>query len=143
MKPKSFALIFFAAFLLAACASPATELVGTSWVLQTLDGNGQVGRAVSGQPVTLQFTSATEMGGFGGCNSYGGSYQASGGRIRFSNIVSTLMACADEEFTNLESAYVQALGVATAYTVVWCESCANAGTLTITGGGHTLVFVSP
>ena len=142
MNIKRIALLLLSALILAACAAPASaSLAGTSWVLQSLDGNSQVGAAIGGQPVTLQFTSATEMGGFGGCNSYGGSYQAGLTSISVSNIVSTMMACADQNITELESAYFQALNAASSYSIVECESCANAVTLTLTGGGHTLIFV--
>jgi len=142
MKLKSIVLILFAALLLAACAAPGSgALAGTSWVLQSLDDSNQVGAALGGQPITLQFTSANEMGGFGGCNSYGGSYRAGSAGISFRDIVSTLMACADENMTNVESAYFQALSAADSYAITLCESCANEQTLTLTGGGHTLVFV--
>jgi len=142
MKPKGIAFLIFAALLLAACAAPGSgALAGTSWVLQSLDGSNQVGAALGGQPITLQFTSASEVGGFGGCNSYGGSYRAGSAGISFRDIVSTLMACADENVTSLESAYFQALNAANSYAITLCESCANDQTLTLTGGGHTLVFV--
>ena len=138
MKLRHIPLLVLAALLLAACAAPGSgSLAGTSWELISLDGS-----PVGGQPLTLQFTSASEVGGFGGCNSYGGSYRAGIANISFSNIVSTLMACADANITNLEGAYFQALAAASSYSIVECESCAVAETLTITGGGHTLVFIA-
>ncbi len=143
MNIKNFSLIVLSSLLLAACAAPASgALAGTSWVLQSIDGNRQVGAAIGGQPVTLQFTSATEMGGSGGCNSYGGSYQASGGRISFGEIMSTLMMCADEDVAAVETAFFAALGAIDSYAITECEACANPQTLTLVGGGHTLVFVS-
>ena len=144
MNTKLFALIVLSSLLLSACAAPASgSLAGTSWVLQSINGNRQVGAALGGQPVTLQFTSATEMGGSGGCNSYGGSYQAGDGRISFGGVMSTLMMCADEDVGAVETAFFAALGAIDSYAITECEACANPQTLTFTGGGHTLVFINP
>lgn len=125
--------------LLAACSpAPADHpLTGTSWTLQSLDGNTQVGVALGGQAVTLDFTSETEVSGSGGCNGFGGSYQADAdtGAITFSSIVSTLMACEDEGIGETETQYFAALNAATNYSL-------SGAILTITGGGYTLVFVS-
>ena len=144
MKIKIFSLIVLSSLLLSACAAPASgSLAGTNWVLQSIDGNRQVGAALGGQQVTLQFTSATEMGGSGGCNSYGGSYQAGDGRISFGEVMSTLMMCADEDVGAVETAFFAVLGAIESYSITECEACANPQTLTLTGGGHTLVFVAP
>jgi heat shock protein HslJ len=131
---KSLALLILSTFLIVSCAAPSTQLVSTTWVLTSLDGNTQVGEALGGQPVTLGFTSSTEAGGSGGCNSFGAQYEAgSDGTISFSQVVSTLMACTQEGIGDVETAYLDALNSADHYEV--------AGTaLTITGGGHTLVF---
>ncbi len=140
---KSFVLLFLCMLLLPACApAPANQLSGTSWVLVSLDGNVQVGEAISGQPVTLAFTSDTEVGGSGGCNSFGGKYTATGSAISFSEIAATLMACTGEGIGEVEAAYFAALNSADHYEIVLCEACANPEIFTITGGGHTLVFES-
>lgn len=142
MKTSRIALALFAALLLAACASASggSQLAGTSWILHSINGN-PVGGPVDGQNVTLEFTSATEMGGFGGCNSYGGSYQAGASSITIRNIVSTLRACVDNNISRVETEFFNALNKANGYSLAQCESCVVAETLTITGGGHTLVFV--
>jgi heat shock protein HslJ len=130
-------LLIFLLLLLAACApSPAgQDLVGTSWSLVSLDGNTQVGEALGGQAVTLAFITSTEAGGSGGCNSFGATYDANSanGSISFSNIISTLMACLDEGIGEVEANYFAALSSAGHYQV-------NGGSLTISGGGHTIVF---
>lgn len=133
-----FTLGLLALLLLAAC-SPAADsnaLAGTRWELHSLDGNDQVGAAIGGQPVTLSFDSATEVSGSGGCNGFGGSYSAdaNAGSISFSELVSTLMACQAEGVGEVEAQYFAALNAATDYSV-------SADTLTITGAGHTLIFV--
>lgn len=136
-KPIGFLLAGL--LLLAACAqSPAgQDLIGTSWVLVSLDGNPQIGKDIGGQAVTLSFDTSTQAGGSGGCNSFGAKYDAdpSTGSISFSEIVSTLMACLEQGVGNIESAYLAALDAADHY-----RTDIGAQTLTITGGGHTLVF---
>lgn len=142
MNTKFFSLIVLSSLLLAACAAPASGiLAGTSWMLISIDGDSRVSAAIGGQPVTLQFTSATEMGGSGGCNSYGGSYQAGDGHVSFGQIMSTLMMCADEGVGAVETAFFAALGEIDSYAIIECEACANPQTLTLIGGGHTLIFV--
>ncbi len=134
--PKIFGILVFCSLVLVACSPSRTgqELVGTSWLLVSLDGNTQVGEALGGQPVTLGFTSSTEAGGSGGCNSFGAKYEASSaGSISFSEIVSTLMACTQEGVGDVETAYLDALNAAEHYEIAGT-------TMTITGGGHTLVF---
>jgi heat shock protein HslJ len=81
------------------------------------------------------------MGGFGGCNNYGGNYQAGSSSITISNIASTLRACVDNNISSVETDFFSALQAASGYSLTLCESCAVPETLTITGGGHTLVFV--
>jgi heat shock protein HslJ len=145
MKNKTFVLAIILGLLLAGCAPGASgkELAGTSWQLVSINGNVQVGAAIGGQDVTLVFDANGGAGGSGGCNSYGGSYSAGAdGSISFSDIVSTLMACTDGGIMEVEAAFFDALNAADHYEVTQCEACVNPETLTITGGGHTLVFAS-
>jgi heat shock protein HslJ len=121
--------------ILVSCApAPSTQLVGTTWVLASLDGNTMVGEALGGQPVTLGFTNSTEAGGSGGCNSFGAKYEAgSDGSISFSQIISTLMACTQQGVDDVETAYLDGLNSSEHFEIV-------GPTLTIIGGGHTLVL---
>lgn len=124
--------------LLVACAPGRndSDLVSTNWRLQSLNGNDQVGEAIGGQPVTLSFTSETEAGGSGGCNSFGADYNINPetGAISFNNLISTLMACVDGNISEIEAQYFAALNAASTYQL-------SDNSLTISGGGHTLVFV--
>jgi heat shock protein HslJ len=143
MKNKILILALALGLLLAACAPGASgnELAGTSWRLVSLDGNTQLGTAIGGQDVTLVFDANGSAGGSGGCNSYGGRYSTgANGSISFSDIVSTLMACMDSGIMDVEAAFFEALSAADHYEITQCEACANPETLTISGGGHTLVF---
>jgi heat shock protein HslJ len=145
MKNKAIILAILLGLLLAACVPAGTgnQLAGTSWRLVSIDGNTQVGAAIGGQDVTLIFDADGGAGGSSGCNSYGGSYTVkANGSISFSDIVSTLMACMDGGIMEIEASYFAALNAATHYVITQCEACANPETLTISGGGHTLVFAS-
>jgi heat shock protein HslJ len=84
-------------------------LDGTSWTLATL--NGQPALQVA--PVTLNFA-VGKAAGSDGCNSYTGGYAADGTSIKFDQMASTLMACA-EPVMKQASTYMQALAQAATY----------------------------
>lgn len=110
MKTRLFALIISAGILLSACSAfplASDPLDGSAWELSALHGK----RPVEGVIVSLEFKDG-QVGGSGGCNSYGGAYEVNGERIRVQELVSTLMACADPSVTDQESAYLQSLGEA-------------------------------
>jgi heat shock protein HslJ len=70
-----------------------------------------------GSSVTLQFEADGQVGGSGGCNSYGGQYEVQDNTISFSQIMSTLRACADESVNQQEQQYFQALQTAGRFEV--------------------------
>ena len=91
-----------------ACSAAPSEqsLNGTSWNLVKLYGQTL---PAGTRPLTLKFETPTEISGNSGCNSYGGSYTASGSALAFNKVFSTLMACADQGVNNRETAFQQAL----------------------------------
>ena len=80
---------------LTACAAgdvpSAPSLAGTEWVLKAMPGWVM---AKAPQIPTLHFQSDGQVGGRGGCNSWGGSYELKGTSVRFGQMRTTLMACA-------------------------------------------------
>lgn len=122
--------------LLAAC-SPASGaqagLNATQWELTAI-GDQQVTDSQSGHGVTLRFEDGA-ISGSGGCNSYGGQYQAdpAAGTLDISQVVSTLMACLDNGVMQTESDFLGALNQADRYEIV-------GSTLRIFAGDQTLVF---
>ncbi len=88
-----------------------TQLPGTMWQLETLAGED-----VSGI-ITLNFDLENGVHGSAGCNSYGGTVVADGAAIGFGELVSTLMACADEQVAAQEQAYLAALQAAVSYVL--------------------------
>lgn len=113
------------ALILAACTAadaPASpSLVGTTWTLQSLAGApvGKTQRAPS-----LRFVSQTQVGGHGGCNSWGGSYELKGNTIKFGQMHSTMMAC--EHGMDIEGRFHEMLKKARSLTL-------DAGTLVLSG----------
>ena len=124
-----------AVVLIAAAAYAAggnSALDGTHWNVVQINGQPPVaGSAV----VDLSFQADQQIGGHAGCNSFGGKYQVKGGALSFSEMISTMMACADDALNLQESAYLQALGSVAGY-----DLAGDMLTLTDASGAPVLVF---
>jgi len=112
---------------------PAGGLVGTQWQLASTADDVPV---IADSFLTLEFRADNQVVGAGGCNDFGGSYQIEGeGQIAFTDIISTLMACVNEELNVQEQEYLSALQAATGFTLADDQ-------LTIDyGEGQRLTFV--
>jgi heat shock protein HslJ len=122
-------IIVLLVFLLAACAPAAAtpeipetgddvvNLEGTRWELESMGQRGAESPIVVGSTVTLEFQAEGMVVGQGGCNGYGGQYTVDGENIEIREIVSTLMACADDAVTQQEADFFQALQAADTYEV--------------------------
>lgn len=99
----------------------APPLEGTSWELLAFVGPEPMPAAVTdkvpGSSVTLAFDDGS-AGGSGGCNSYGGSYEQNGSELTFAEMVSTMMACADQGVTDQEARYLGELESVTHFVAV-------------------------
>lgn len=103
-------------------ASPAgaqsagpSPLTGTTWRLVELSGQPVAAAAGAKSPYLLLQAEGGRFQGFGGCNSFSGSYALEeGGRIRFSDVAATMMACPDME---TESRLFEVLGTADSYAL--------------------------
>ncbi len=84
---------------LAACTgtqspTPTASLTENPWALVSYGDPAALIPAQSDTQARLEFTSDGKFSGKVGCNSLGGSYVVDGDKIQFSNMVTTLMACA-------------------------------------------------
>ena len=90
---------------LAACQPPHSvstspeafraSVAGVDWELVELDGK-TAATGAGGRRATLRFDAdTTRVGGFSGCNRFGGSYTVDGDSLRFGPLAMTRMACAD------------------------------------------------
>jgi heat shock protein HslJ len=85
------------------------SLANTQWMLDSFGPAGSEMPVATGSTVTLGFDAAGQASGSGGCNSYGSEYTVQDSAISFGPIVSTQRACLDENVTQQEQAYFQAL----------------------------------
>ncbi len=87
----------------------AEELTDSSWQLTAYGPAGAETPVIGEMPITLLFDSAGQVSGEGGCNSYSGTYQVADNQVSFSQVISTLRACMDDNVTTQEQEYLQAL----------------------------------
>nr|WP_290919988.1 META domain-containing protein [Hyphomonas sp. 34-62-18] len=73
----------------AAAAPP--EVSGNDYRITAIGGTPVKGT----RPLTITFGEDGRVGGFGGCNSYGGSFKENNGKLTFGDLISTMMACID------------------------------------------------
>ena len=118
-------LVFFIFLLMVTMACNTTEnatksgkpdLTGTYWKLVELMGKPFKGTSATGKEmyITLSADSSTVQG-HGGCNSFRGKYEVKeGGRISFSSLASTMMACPDMDN---EATFMKAIGSADNYII--------------------------
>jgi heat shock protein HslJ len=116
--------------ILAACASPASDLTGKVWALTELKGTPPA----AGVGISAQFTSDGKVSGSAGCNRYSGTYTVSGNSITFSSPMATTMMMCDEAVMEQENAYLKALAEAKTYEV-------KGDQLTLTGTDKTSLAI--
>lgn len=121
---RLFISLALAASLLSACSSPppfepaaqppaadapapvapgafdATTLAGSTWIVEDMGGI----RVSQSMQLKLQFVSATEVAGYGGCNSFTGRASISGAQLKLGPIAATQKACAPQTMAE-ESMY--------------------------------------
>jgi heat shock protein HslJ len=96
-----------AATLVACSLLPASGFDG-AWRLSAGTVDGQEIAVPANPPMTLTLA-GSEVGGSGGCNSFGGSVAVTGDQVDFGDLASTLIGC-DEPLARGEQIYLTALG---------------------------------
>ncbi len=143
MKRSKVILVFLVLVLAACTAIPATEpgipvtgdtptgqvqatepttsgndLLNSSWQLVSLGPIGATTPVIADTTITLAFGGDDgQASGQGGCNSYSAAYTVQGDSLKFEEVTSTLMACADQAVTEQEQGYLEALQTAGRFTV--------------------------
>ena len=122
-------LILGAVALLAlACASEEQPLAGTSWTLLTVAGSPAIGN------VEVEFSEENGISGWTGCNSYDGTYSASGSSFAIEDLIWTEAGCPSRDLFMQESLYTDLLLDAEGFSV-------SGARLTLTGSdGQTITF---
>jgi heat shock protein HslJ len=131
---------FFPAFTIAAAVTAAacssqplapTDIVGTTWQLNTIHQNGSdLISVVEPARYTLQLQEDGRVAVKSDCNSCGGSYTLSGSSLTLSQVACTKVFCGDRSF---DQSYSRALEGAITVSV-------NGSEMTTNGNGVTLVF---
>lgn len=96
---------------------PGSEagLANTRWRLVSYGEQGSETQVNEASEVTLQFEAGNQAGGSGGCNTFGAQYEVLDGRLSFTQIISTEIACTAEGVMEQEQQYFQALQTAGEY----------------------------
>ncbi|MGE5123857.1 MAG: META domain-containing protein [Acidobacteriaceae bacterium] len=89
----------------------------SQWKLESYGEISAQTPVVAGSTATLELNENGLASGNGGCNSYGSNYEMQDKTITFKEVVSTLMACADDKTMQQEAEYFQALQAASEYKV--------------------------
>ncbi len=110
-----------------------SKLAGTEWRLTEFGPEGAEAAPVAGSTITLAFDTGGKLSGSGGCNSYGGDYQADSSMLAIGAVAATLRACADAGVTEQEQRYLAALETVQDYEITETE-------LTLSYDGGTLRF---
>jgi heat shock protein HslJ len=98
-------------------ATLPTSLTNSQWKLVSFGEPGAETLVIEGSSITLEFDEEGQAGGSGGCNSYGTRYEAQGNTLSIEDVVSTLVACANEQVTEQEQQYFEALQAAAEYDI--------------------------
>jgi heat shock protein HslJ len=111
------------AILLAGCTTTArqqsTPPTGVQWALVELDGAPAVGSGGSGGAYMQLEADSARVTGFTTCNRFFGRYEVqSGGRLRFSQLGSTKMACVEPARSQQETRFMTVLQAADRYELV-------------------------
>ena len=95
------------ALTISSCGQPQAniDLEGTNWVLIDLAGAAPI----AGSVLTIGFDDG-QVHGHLGCNSFSGPYSLSGNTIEFGLLMSTLMACVDDDMMQQESRMFELIG---------------------------------
>lgn len=97
--------------------SGAYALRRTRWQLSSFTSGGESMTPLEGAPITLEFSSPMDVGGSGGCNSFGGMYTVEDESISISALASTMMACEDEALMDQEAWFFETLAMVERYNI--------------------------
>ena len=121
------------ALLLAACGSGENPLADTEWRLVAL-GDADAPAGVVGDDATAEFTTAAEMTGWTGCNSYGARYSVRDSELRLDDLGWTEAGCPSQALFRQEQRMQDSLATVERFEV-------SGERLTLhSEGGQVLVF---
>lgn len=94
------------------------NLANTRWRLVSYGEPGSETPVMEGTDVTLQFEDGSQAGGSSGCNTFGAKYEVkAGNNLSITKVVSTLIACSEENVMEQEKQYLDALQSANSFEI--------------------------
>jgi len=101
-----FFLLVCSGLVVTACAGcgASVDLNGTSWKLVSYGPVEKQIQAAAGIQTNLNFGTDGMVNGNMGCNSFGGNFELKNGKLVFSQMISTLMACQDPQMAQEQAA---------------------------------------
>ena len=120
-------------YLLVGCGSEGNPLANTEWRLVAL-GNADAPTEVVEGNATVEFTTATDMTGWTGCNSYAARYRARESELRLDDLTWTEAGCPSQALFRQEQRMQDLLATVERFEI-------SDQQLTLhSEGGQTLVF---
>lgn len=105
-------------------ATTSDSLAETHWELVRWTGKDGTTRVLPqgdrSQPIGISFLAQGHdyrVAGFSGCNRYTGTYRLQGGKLIITSPAATRMACPSPQLSQLETAYLKALGQISTFTL--------------------------
>jgi heat shock protein HslJ len=96
--------------VLASFAAQSQALAGTSWrVTGYNNGRQAVVSVLAGTQLTMAFAADGRVSGSAGCNTFMGTYTASGSSLRFGPVATTRMMCSQAGVMEQEQQFLKAL----------------------------------
>jgi heat shock protein HslJ len=93
MLRTKFILSFFLIALFAAANDAAQTLPQGKWRLASYNFKQKIAFPIDKMEITMNIHADGKLGGKSGCNVYGGSYAFENGKLKITDIISTMMAC--------------------------------------------------
>ena len=116
-----------------ATTAPSAGLDGTTWLLKTFQVGTVATPAVPASGAALTFGSGSALSGSTGCNTFGGTYDATGTNLTLTLGPMTQKACTSVVLQAQEAAVVRLLPQVTGYDL-------SSGSLTLTGSGNATLL---
>lgn len=101
--------------LLVTISSSANTLPTGVWRLESYNFQQKIAFPIDKNGITMTIREGGKIGGRSGCNVYGGSYSVEHGKLKISDVISTMMAC-DEPSMQFEQTFFKTLEGATEFT---------------------------
>ena len=119
---KSIYLLMTTLVLISSACTPAqqgavTLAVPSSWKLESFGVSGAETPVIPDSNITLEILNNGQIGGSGGCNSYSASYEIQGNTLAVKDLVSTLMACMENNVSEQETQFFDALKSASKFEI--------------------------